>query len=389
MYSIPEEEEEKEEPKGFAAAISDGIASAFGGGAPKENSGRASVVNFEAMLPKIRRGVVEEQKEDAVVVGWKADIRSRQDREEALLNDVNRFESQMKKYVYHLEEGFDVVMWQLNRGKNKDSPAEFPMKATHVTVKLQRKGDVMTQSILEFVLRGGYLSKAIGRNRGVNRAALEPLSLKDVLEVKAGCAGYDHTELPSAAGRSKSKSKTRGENKQGSLFITLTATPTTTAAGRSYVLRFKSRSARNELLNGLRRVLADMQINEGVSISGLQSEDINDETGRPNMVPLEAVHQVLDKEREAYDRILLMLLQGFEDLKEREDELVKLRSKLESVIEESSEKDRVQANDSKLIMQLSKKLETLLMDNEDLREQNDRLNARLIAAECEKMNMMT
>jgi len=292
----------------------------------------------------------------------------------------------MKKYVHHLEEGIDVVMWQLNRGGSKDSAAEFPMKATHVTVKLHKKGDLLSQSILEFVLRGGYLSKAIGRNRGVNKAALEPLALKEVIEVKAGCAGYDHTELPSAAGRSKSKStKTRGENKQGSLFITLTATPTEAAANRSYILRFKSRSARNELLNGLRRVLADIQVVEGVSISGLQAQEGDDETGVPDMVPLEVVHKALDKEREAYDRILLMLLQGFEDLKEREDEMVKLRSKLESVIEESAEKDRVQANDSKLIMQLSKKLETLLMDNEDLRDQNDRLNARLIAAECEKM----
>lgn len=386
--SIPEEEEEKEEPKGFAA-IAGGIASAFGGGAPKEEAHRASSINFEDFLPKVRRGVVEETKEDAVVLGWKADIKSRKDREEALLNDVNRFEAQMKKYIHSLEEGVDVVMWQLNRGDSKDAAAEFPMKASHVTVKLHKKGDVMSQSILEFVLRGGYLSKAIGRNRGVNKAALEPLLLKEVLEVKAGCAGYDHTELPSAAGRSKSKSKTRGENKQGSLFITLTATPTEATANRSYILRFKSRSARNELLNGLRRVLADIQIDEGVSISGLKVEEGDDEMGPIDMVPIEAVHKVLDREREAHDRILLMLLQGFEDLKEREDEMVKLRSKLESVIEESSEKDRVQANDSKLIMQLSKKLETLLMDNEDLRDQNDRLNARLIAAECEKMNMMT
>lgn len=343
-------------------------------------------------MPKVRRGIVEEQKEDGVVLGWKADIKSRKDREQALLDDVNRFESQMPKYVHHLEEGVDVVMWQMNRGK-KDAPPEFPLKASHVTVKLHKKGDVLSQSIIEFVLRGGYLSKAIGRNRGVNKTALEPLLLKEVLEVKAGCAGYDHTELPSTAGGGRSKTKstktTRGENKQGSLFITLTAAPTEAAANRSYILRFKSRSARNELLNGLRRVLADMQISEGVSISGLHVEEVDDDTGRPEMVPIEAVHKVLDREREAYDRILLMLLQGFEDLKEREDELVKLRTKLESVIEESLEKDRVQANDSKLIMQLSKKLETLLMDNEDLRDQNDRLNARLIAAECEKMNMMT
>ena len=223
----------------------------------------------------------------------------------------------------------------------------------------------------------------------VNKSALEPLSLHDILEVKAGCAGYDHTELPSAAGRSKSKGKSKNENRQGSLFITLTATPTPMATSRSYILRFKSRSTRNDLLNGLRSVLADMQIHEGVSVSNLHTSDDPEYDGEDVMVPMGAVHKVLNREREAYDRILLMLLQGFEDLKEREDELLSLRKKLGHVMEESAEKDRVQANDSKLIMQLSKKLETLLMDNEDLRDQNDRLNTRLIAAECEKMNMMS
>lgn len=216
--------------------------------------------------------------------------------------------------------------------------------------------------------------------------------MHDILEVKAGCSGYDHTELPSTAGRSKSKGKgkpdKRNENRQGSLFITITATPTPMAATRSYILRFKSRSARNEFLNGMRCVLADMQIYEGVSVSGLQSsaEAMEYDDDEEVMVPLGAVHKVMNRERQVYDRILIMLLQGNDDVKDREDELLKLRKKLESILEESAEKDRVQTNDSKLIMQLSKKLETLLMDNEDLRDQNDRLNTRLITAECEKMN---
>ena len=46
--------------------------------------------------------------------------------------------------------------------------------------------------------------------------------MHDILEVKAGCSGYDHTELPSAVGRTKSKDgKRKSENRQGSLFITL------------------------------------------------------------------------------------------------------------------------------------------------------------------------
>merc|ERR1712150_131044 len=145
-------------------------------------------------------------------------------------------------------------------------------------------------------------------------------------------------------------------------------------------------------------ILADMQIHEGVSVSSLQKTGSPDGDEKKDahsltkeeqeiLVPLVEVHKAINREREIYDRLLLLLLQGKEDLTEKEDELLNMRGKLDTVMQESAEKDRVQANDSKLIMQLSKKLETLLMDNEDLRDQNDRLNSRLVAVECEKMNM--
>lgn len=348
-------------------------------------------------IPRIRRGFAadeEKEAEDVMAVGWKVEIRNRKEREEALRDDVHRFEIKMKKYLHILEDGVDVVMWQLNRGAPDVSGGEmtddFALKASNVTMKVHRRGDLYVQAVLNFMSRGGYLSKAMGRNRNADKTALEPLSLHDILEVRAGCSGFDHAELPSASGKTSKKSKkssAKAENKQASLFMTIQATPTPVAASRSYIFRFKSRSARNDVLNGLRSVLADMQIHEGVSISGLHSNQDNVEDDREEiMVPLSAVHEVINRERENYDRILLMLLQGAEDLKEKEDELLRLRNKLESVVNESKEKDRVQANDSKLIMQLSKKLENLLMDNEDLRDQNDRLNTRLVTVESEKMN---
>ncbi|CAB9525821.1 Unconventional myosin-Ic [Seminavis robusta] len=361
---------------------------------------RSSIVKATAeFLPKIKRGFFggEEKEDDNIVsAGWKVEVRTRKEREETLRDGVHQFEIKMKKFIHQLEEGVETVMWQVNRSAEQTAPEdEFAVKASHVTIKMQRKGDLYLQSVLNFNLRGGYLSKAIGRNRQVDKTALEPLSMGEILEVKAGCAGFDHTELPSAAGREKKskskskKSKGESENRQSSLFLTVKATPTPIAHERSYIIRFKSRSARNDVLHGLRSVLADMQIQEGVSISGLQfNQQAADQDEDKIMVPLSAVNQVINKEREAYDRILLMLLQGSEDLKDKEDELLSLRSKLESVVQESAEKDRVQANDSKLIMQLSKKLETLLMDNEDLRDQNDRLNTRLVAVECEKMNLI-
>lgn len=350
-------------------------------------------------IPRIRRGFgmdEEKEAEDVVAVGWKVEVRNRREREEALRDEVHRFEIKMKKYLHILEDGVDVVMWQLNRGapdvSGGDVTDEFALKSSNVTLKVHRRGELYVQAVLNFMLRGGYLSKAMGRNRNVDKTALEPLSLHDILEVHAGCSGFDHAELPSASGKTSKKSSSKkttskAENKQASLFMTIQATPTPVAASRSYIFRFKSRSARNDVLNGLRSMLADMQIHEGVSISGLHSnqhaaEDERDEI----MVPLSAVHDVINQERQLYDKILLMLLQGAEDLKEKEDELLRLRNKLEQEQNESKEKDRVQANDSKLIMQLSKKLENLLMDNEDLRDQKDRLNTRLVSVESERMN---
>jgi len=49
---------------------------------------------------------------------------------------------------------------------------------------------------------------------------------------------------------------------------------------------------------------------------------------------------------------------------------------IQTVTNESKEKDRLQENDSKLIMQLSKKLDNVLMENDILRDQNDRLSTR-------------
>lgn len=187
--------------------------------------------------------------------------------------------------------------------------------------------------------------------------------------MKAGCDGYDVNQLPHT-GKAKP-----GDIRQSSLFLTLKASPTPTASHRVYYLMFKSRAARNDLLMGLRALLADLQIHEGVGVSQI----LNLPEGNEILVPLSEVYQVLDFERRNYDRILLMMLQGNTDLKEKEDELLAMRDKVEKMILESKEKERVQLEDSTLIMQLSKKLETLLMDNEDLREHNERLTERLVS----------
>ena len=127
-------------------------------------------------------------------------------------------------------------------------------------------------------------------------------------------------------------------------------------------------------MRGLRGLLANLQIHEGVSISSIHlpkpdkslprrrltsgrgfdhqhEEDVVDAAEMdPNehtdvSIPLRDVHYLVNKEREAYDRLLLIMLQGSSDLKEKEDDDLALREKLEEALAESFEKDRIAAND--------------------------------------------
>lgn len=360
--------------------------------------------------PIIKRGFDEDEKKDdapeVAMAGWKHDIACRREREESLRDEVRVFASKVRKTYPLLEGGIEVTLWQLNKstevGVKATSGEEFKVKSSTMTLTLHRRGDLLVQSELTFSSAGGYLSKALGRRR--SRVGHEPLPLSDILEVKAGCVGFDNAQLPSASSK-KGKTKVKSENLQSGLFVTIKAAPTPMATSRSYFLRFKARSTRDDLLYGLRGVLADLQVHEGVSVSRIMTPadskharrmpgSAPKNTSNPFlkkrddvMVPLSDVHDLVNKERESYDRLLLTMLQGSSDLKEKEDQLLSLRGRLHKLMAQAAEKDKTQANDSKLIMQLSKKLETLLMENEDLRDSNDRLNQRLVHSECEKMNL--
>mmetsp|Transcript_9012 Transcript_9012/g.13072 ORF Transcript_9012/g.13072 Transcript_9012/m.13072 type:complete len:1706 (-) Transcript_9012:256-5373(-) len=370
-------------------------------------------------FPLVRRGFTleedpEKEEEEIMAVGWKVDVTNRREREEALRDEVKRFEIKMKRFNHNMDEGIDITVWQLNRNTEMEHQAkskgsdEWTIRSTPVILKLVKRGDMLVQSILTFNSRGGYLSKALGRG---TKAALDPLPLHEILDMKAGCIGYDMARLPGASTKS-SKGRANPDNKHCSMFLTLKAAPTPMATSRNYFLRFKSRSSRNDVMVGLRGLLADLQIREGVGISSIHSPhptspsrrrlpgantahphhtspmDMDSDHEDDVMIPLADVHKEINKERQHYDRLLLQMLQSNDDLKEKEDELLRLRAKLDHSAKDVAEKEKAQANDSKLIMQLSKKLEMLLMDNEDLRDQNDRLNGRLVAVECEKMNLL-
>merc|ERR1712194_568821 len=220
-------------------------------------------------FPVIKRGFEEDAIPEAVSDRRKQDFASRKEREESLRDEARLFETKVKKFYPLLEEGVDVTMWQFNKRAEAGQGDEFTLKASSMTLKLHRRGDLLVQTVLTFNATGGYLSKALGRRS--MKAAHEPLPLNDILEVKAGCVGFDHAELPSSSSKKGKSSKVKSENLQSSLFLTIKATATPMASSRSYFLRLKSRSIRNDVLTGLRGILADLQVHEGLSISHIQT----------------------------------------------------------------------------------------------------------------------
>ena len=125
-------------------------------------------------FPLIRRGFAIEKEtgkeEDQVVMsGWQREVSNRKEREEALREEVNQFESKAQRFTRILEDGIDVTMWQLNRNAGlgpEESSDEFVFKSSAIHVKLHRRGDLLVQAVLSFSTRGGYLSKALGRKKG-------------------------------------------------------------------------------------------------------------------------------------------------------------------------------------------------------------------------------
>jgi len=114
------------------------------------------------------------------------------------------------------------------------------------------------------------------------------------------------------------------------------------------------------------------------------------EKGARTMVLLSDVHRQLSKERSAYERVMVQMLQATFDLQEKEDEMLGLVEALEREKKKEGRSrrssgghkwwgggggkggpggDREDEEEKTVVMQLSRKLEELLIDNEDLREQ--------------------
>lgn len=66
------------------------------------------------------------------------------------------------------------------------------------------------------------------------------------------------------------------------------------------------------------------------------------------------------------------------DLNEREDQLIAMKKREEAYLEQLANKDRMYEQDAMVRMQLGKRLEQVLMDKEEIKDELDDLKVRFV-----------
>eukprot|EP00604_Paraphysomonas_vestita_P001096 CAMPEP_0174819432 /NCGR_PEP_ID=MMETSP1107-20130205/2650_1 /TAXON_ID=36770 /ORGANISM="Paraphysomonas vestita, Strain GFlagA" /LENGTH=681 /DNA_ID=CAMNT_0016032889 /DNA_START=1494 /DNA_END=3539 /DNA_ORIENTATION=- len=82
-------------------------------------------------------------------------------------------------------------------------------------------------------------------------------------------------------------------------------------------------------------------------------------------------------ERSNYEKLMVQMLVLTNDLNEREDQLIAMKKREEAYLEQLASKDRMYEQDAMVRMQLGKRLEQVLMDKEEIKDELDDLKARL------------
>ncbi|CAE7846066.1 unnamed protein product, partial [Symbiodinium microadriaticum] len=82
-------------------------------------------------------------------------------------------------------------------------------------------------------------------------------------------------------------------------------------------------------------------------------------------------------ERSNYEKLMVQMLVLTNDLNEREDQIIAMKKREEAYIEQLASKDRMYEQDAMVRMQLGKRLEQVLMDKEEVKDELDSLKAQL------------
>ena len=82
-------------------------------------------------------------------------------------------------------------------------------------------------------------------------------------------------------------------------------------------------------------------------------------------------------ERSNYEKLMVQMLVLTNDLNEREDQIIAMKKREAAFEEQLASKEKMYEQDAKVRMQLGKRLEDVLMDKEEIKDELDKLKAQL------------
>jgi hypothetical protein len=199
------------------------------------------------------------------------------------------------------------------------------------------------------------------------------IDLKRVLSV------YDVSEI--IGGLSKDAARAFMDLKDDpALYITMTFSVHNAEeyTSKFMVLKFPGVVERNASLGGLRSLVSEVQLKMS-AVTPSASTNHTPQMKEP-LTPL-SVDSPGDRNatdlRASYEMLIVQLFILSNDLNEREEELIEMRKREEILQQHLSSKEKMYEQDAIVRMQLGKRLEQVLMDKEELKDQLDQLRKQL------------
>ena len=103
---------------------------------------------------------------------------------------------------------------------------------------------------------------------------------------------------------------------------------------------------------------------------------VTEESSSSSSQSVTEVKRQLLVERSNYEKLMVQMLVLTNDLNEREDQIIAMKKREEAYIEQLASKDRMYEQDAMVRMQLGKRLEQVLMDKEEVKDELDSLKVR-------------
>lgn len=187
---------------------------------------------------------------------------------------------------------------------------------------------------------------------------------------------YDMNEISSGLSKDAMRTFTELSSNDNNTFITLIFSVRNSTSSDEYsskfiVVKLFDSVDRNALLSGLRSLMNEVQLKMNTTpAASVGNTPLSKASFSPATPGSAANHnEDVNELRANYEMLMVQLFILSNDLNEREEEIIKLREREETLLQHMLSKEKMYEQDAIVRMQLGKRLEQVLMDKEEIKDE--------------------